>query len=121
MSLPRRELFDVCRKEKTISAKNSAAFSYVCNKLGLDREIEDTIKRQINNLNSKISKKWTESRRSIHVMLARESKWLDENVAFFPQHQSAESMPGPSSSKMGRPPKVCKSDCRKVCGSIPVV
>ncbi|XP_077295634.1 uncharacterized protein LOC143917891 [Arctopsyche grandis] len=93
VSLSRKELFNVWSEEKTRSAKNSAVFSYVCERLGLDRKIT--------NFNSNVSQRWTKSHRVIKYILARESKWLDQNITFYPQHQSTKTLPVPSRKKIG--------------------
>lgn len=101
-------LFDIRRKERQLSRKNAAVFSYVWNQIwvGIEDQSEHVfVKQQINNFNTKVSQKWSACQRSMKIFISREFKWLAEDVTFSLSNESAEPAAGPSNVKYGRPQK----------------
>lgn len=104
--MPRRERFEIWRTQNTVHAKNSAVSSYVWKKFEIDKEDEvnyDSIQREINNFNSKLSSKWVKYKRCVKSILTYDSSWLNEIITFSKCKSSV--VPGPSTALTGRPSK----------------
>lgn len=86
MSLNKRELFEVWRKEKTIKQKNLSVLVFVSFKFVeecANDEKYNTIRKNVCRFNSKVAQMWKECNRTLKFFEEKHHQWLDENIEFF--------------------------------------